>query len=213
MNMLITTSFDGKIKFFEKRDLSLISQFELPRDGFIERSNETHGGMSHKTRPVVGMVFSKAHSNTFITWGFGTTIHLWNPYFSISNPYQSSYKPHAGIIKDCRFLNSSSFCVSLDNKLSLRIWNMKSMETVQVINLELKAPSLSRIIVFSNDSLLVAGRKLLYLTNAEVEGKLKNLDEVFPIYAHFNDYFKVFVVVTEFDVRVYNWTNGELIDV
>lgn len=87
------------------------------------------------------------------------------------------------------------------------------METVQVINLELKAPSLSRIIVFSNDSLLVAGRKLLYLTNAEVEGKLKNLDEVFPIYAHFNDYFKVFVVVTEFDVRVYNWTNGELIDV
>jgi WD40 repeat protein len=121
MNMLISSSFDGKLKFFDRRELNLVTQFELPRDGFVERSNETHGGSTSKCRPVVGMVFSKTHSNTFITWGFGTTIHLWNPYFSISNPYLSSYKPHAGIIKDCRFLNSSSFCVSLDNKLSLRI--------------------------------------------------------------------------------------------
>jgi hypothetical protein len=87
------------------------------------------------------------------------------------------------------------------------------METVQVINLELRVSSLNKILVLANDSLLIAGRKLLYLTNADVEGKLKNIEEVYPIYAHFNDYFKVFMVVTKFDVRTYNWTNGELIDV
>jgi hypothetical protein len=90
---------------------------------------------------------------------------------------------------------------------------MKSVETLQVVNLELKAPSLNRVLVFSNDSLMIAGRKMVYLTNADVEGKLKNMEEVVPLYAHFNGYFKVFMVVTKFDVRIFSWMSGQLVEV
>ena len=72
---------------------------------------------------------------------------------------------------------------------------------------------LSRLLVFSNDSIVVAGKKLIYLIISEAENKMKFLEDAYPIYTHFNEYFKIFVVVTKFDIRIFNWTNGQLVEV
>lgn len=214
IGMYVTCSLDGAIRFWQERTFSLLKEFELPNDNALGYSKGAIiGGKNKKARSILGMIHSKIHSNTIVMWGFSSSIHIWNPYFSIMNPYQASYKGHSGIIKDCQFLVSSSCCVSIDNKRSLRIWNIKTLDTAQVLNLEQKAPMLSRVLVFSNDSIVVAGKKLIYLNNVEAENKMKFLEDAYPIYTHFNDYFKVFVVVTKFDVRIFNWTQGQLIEV
>lgn len=65
-------------------------------------------------------------------------------------------------------------------------------------------------LVFKNDNFLLAGRSLVYCFNLEAQDKLKFLEDAYPVHVEFNSYFKQFVVVTKFDVRVYKPTDGLL---
>lgn len=129
INIYVTCSLDGMIKFWDERSFGQMKEFELPSDGMVAPTVTVFGKKVKKARSILGMIHSQVHSNSIVMWGFSSSIHIYNPYFSITNPYQSSYKGHAGIIKDCQFLVSSSCCVSIDNKKCLRIWNVKSLDT------------------------------------------------------------------------------------
>ena len=58
MKMYITSCFDGKIRFFEQRDLAVINRFELPREGIVENLSYNQRSSTQNARPIVGMVFS-----------------------------------------------------------------------------------------------------------------------------------------------------------
>ena len=75
------------------------------------------------------------------------------------------YTGHIHAIERCKILNSSKSCVSIDCKSVLKVWDMTTMQTSQVLTLDsycLQSPILH---VQLDDSIIILSRKLIQLTN------------------------------------------------
>lgn len=197
LRYFITSSLDGRIKLWDPIEIKLVVDL---------RKSEERGC----TRTIAGMSYSQGSGHYIVTWGFELSIVIWNPVLSLSRSHIGLYKGHIGIITICRMFKSQPNCCSVDEKEFLRIWNVKTLETSQVINLRMMGTKINFIHMFNNDNFLIGGKRLFYLYNEEAKAKIKQLDDVYPQFIDFNSYSKQFIVVSLFDIRVYESRKGRL---
>ena len=115
-------------------------------------------------------------------------------------------------VLDCKVLNTSPFCLSIDTNSVIRVWDIRTFVTSQVftIDRELFSPY---IYLLTDDNFLLCSKSLFTIVNEDAEVKRAFLKTVVPLWVEFNEYHKVFVVVTKYDVRLYSCATGRLEEV
>lgn len=62
---------------------------------------------------------------------FSSEISVWLPSSSLSKPYLGKLKGHIGIIEEAKFLHSTPLAISIDNKHSVRVWDVSKLQCLQ----------------------------------------------------------------------------------
>lgn len=145
---------------------------------------------------------------------------------------------HNSPVVDAKFLQTSPFIVSVDEKLNIRIWDVRNQACMQIISHEnnTKLPVLG-LIVFPNQKMfgVLSKRFMFYDTNQQSHemsgsdahlgrgkstGKLASINEAYgkqndlqAVSVQFNKYYLNFVVVTKNEVRIYDASTGNLVKV
>ena len=62
---------------------------------------------------------------------YTTEISVWLPSSSITKPYIGKLVGHMGIVQEAKFLANFPIVVSIDNKCSIRVWDVSKMQCIQ----------------------------------------------------------------------------------
>lgn len=62
-----------------------------------------------------------------LCWVFTNEISVWLPSASLSKPYLGKLKGHAGIVEDVKCFKNFPYALSIDNKTSVRLWNIRKL--------------------------------------------------------------------------------------
>jgi len=155
------------------------------------------------TPDFTGYILSVGHENN---------IKIWSPEVSIQRSYVGSLEGHNSSVISAKFIPGAPLAVSIDEKLTIRIWDLKSMSCLQVISQEKNRFECGGLIIIpASRRFGMFGRRLiLYEKVSETKRKGNREDEQYPYQVVYDEYYKTFVVVTKIDLRVYNGTTGEL---
>lgn len=162
---------------------------------------------------ILGCDFNSKQKGYIITWYYSTSIFIWNPQFSMHKPYLGCYTGHIHMIESCIILTSSPFCISIDERSILRVWDIRTFTTSQVVTLDSFEIPNPRVSVLSDDNLVLFSRKIFRLSNQNSVARKNILATVAPLHIAFNEYHKKFLVATRLDVRLYCSETGRLEDI
>lgn len=120
---------DGLIKLYSKyldKEYLFEHVMELAPSAINER----------KKKGVAGLSYSREFGNYLLAFGFSNYIYMHSLDISITKGYTGRYGEHSGTILWAKFLRTSPYVLSFDEKLALRIWDFRRFTTIQYINCE-----------------------------------------------------------------------------
>ena len=160
------------------------------------------------TPDVGGLLMSISYQNY---------INIWSPDSSLSKSFVGRLEGHSGIITACRVIKNSPNCISVDDKHNIRVWDLRSMMTIQMIRNEgvaEKCVTNYMDIISKEDKFILSGKRIQVYNNDTMRKNIKDFnDELMPLACEFNLYYKTFVVMTKIDFRVYDALTGRLVKV
>lgn len=113
-------------------------------------------------------------------------------------------------VETCKIMTASPFCISIDNKSVLRVWDIRTFTTSQVITLDSFEIPYPFLCLLSDDNLVLFSRKIFRLSNQNSIERKNILSSVAPLHIAFNEYHKKFIMATTLDVRLYCSETGRL---
>lgn len=129
-----------------------------------------------------------------VTWGFSSKINLWNCRTSLVRPFIGSYDPSQERVLFCRICCKVACCVSYYESHILRVWDFRTLETIQVIQVGSLLSHISSLFVLNNDDFLLANKEIHLFRNDEKQISIvKKLSHVSPFKVAFNEYHKTIV--------------------
>jgi len=194
---IATCSLDHKIKLW---DLSTGHKL-----GSLKPHHITGVRTLNYTPDFGSLLISTAHENA---------MKVWLPEVSIQKAYAGTLEGHNTLIVSARFIKNSPYLVSVDDRINLRVWDVRSLLCIQSVSQPYKRSTCNGLCVLSElQRIVVYGKTLLAFdaTTEKTRGKeMEVVDDAYPIKAEFNEYNNSFIVVTKADVRVYDGENGKL---
>jgi len=155
-----------------------------------------------------GFIISSAHE---------TMIKVWSPEVSIHQAYVGALEGHSNAVASAKFFKQTPYVVSIDEKLSIRVWDVRSLACLQILSQDRKKFDVNGLCVINSQlKFYVYGRRLLLFDTVVSKSSPKSgkrTDEIYPFQVVFNNYYKNFYVLTKMDVRVYDGKTGCLIKV
>ena len=151
------------------------------------------------------------YGGNIVTVGFEKTIHVWSPEVTLKQCYNGRMEGHNCPVVACKFFKGRPLCVSADELGNVRVWDIRYMACIQIITQEKGKLEVSKIAILTkHDRFVLAGKRLMWF-GLQRQSAVKSLNaELTPIFADFNLYYQQFVVVTKFDVRIYDSVTGYL---
>jgi WD40 repeat protein len=122
-----TASMDGNVKFY-----SVYLKKNVTLEHIGEQTNSAINGKQKKG--VLGIDYTREFGSYFLSWGFSSSVFVYALEVSLLKGFSGKYKEHSGNLLAARFLKSFPYVLSFDDKLSMRIWDFRRFQTVQVIN-------------------------------------------------------------------------------
>ena len=202
--MVCSTSIDGKLRIWNLKTIGLI--FDSGSPSFLKAYKL--GDTLNTVHNIIGADYVPNHKGYIVTWQFTPEVTIWNPQYSVQNPYIGKYTSHLSPVTGCRLLKTSTFCVSVDKKMILRVWDVRTLTTSQVLSLEANFDTRPFLHVLEDDNLLLFGRHPRKLANQNIA--LRKTHSVCAVGVAFNEYHKKFIVATPIDVRLYDSETGKL---
>lgn len=148
-----------------------------------------------------------------VSCGYTNYINVWSPESSLSKAYMGKLDGHNGIVISCKVYPKSPTVVSIDDKFSIRIWDIRNLTCTQTLRNDSYDPAtVSCLAVLQGESrFLVGGKRLLLFTNEAMQKDQQAYnDELVPLTTNFNPYFNTFTVTTKQDLRIYDAFTGRL---
>lgn len=119
--LIASSSLDGRIKLWEFYDKALINELKDP---------------SFSNRGIKGLCYSYEFGGLLLSYGFENYINVWCPEVSLSRPHVGKLEGHSSIVIHCKFLQGSPNAISIDEKSNIRVWDVRSLASIQVIAAE-----------------------------------------------------------------------------
>ncbi|EAR91938.2 WD domain, G-beta repeat protein (macronuclear) [Tetrahymena thermophila SB210] len=198
--LVASASLDGKIKLWDLTDSEprLLTELKDP---------------SNCERGVRQLTYSHQYGSNLLSVGFEQHINVWCPEISITRAFIARLEGHSSLVVQCKFIPQSPNVISIDDKCNIRIWDIRSMSTIQVIAAEGGYSLITDVCFITGkyDRFLLAGKRIIYFENAEVQKNMKNAnDDLYPLSVDFNIYFNQLVILTKIDMRLYDAMTGRL---
>ncbi len=119
--MIASCSLDGKIKLWEIAEKTFLSDLKDP---------SPH---SRHLRGIRGATYSYEYGGNLLTFGFENYINVWCPEISKTRSFIGKLEGHSSIIVSCKFIPFSPNVISIDDKTNIRIWDIRTLSTIQVL--------------------------------------------------------------------------------
>lgn len=123
IDMIITCSMDGVLKMWS-------TAFKLKHQYSIVTTN-----MGSKTTGVRGFATTQQPSHLLLCWGFTSEIKVFEVGGHLGFEKMDKMEGHMGIVKHCVISSTSSFAMSVDEKNTIKIWDLADKVCIQTINL------------------------------------------------------------------------------
>lgn len=143
-------SFVNKKKSFKKVDFDYIcdlAETDYQDHKFTKKAKKSSDAKN--MNPQVNMVMSAAIGEgkkgvkmfcyshvlggVLLSLGFERHITVWSPDTSLSKAYIGKLQGHNSIVQDMKFIPGTLICISVDQKFSFRIWDVRKLEVIQSI--------------------------------------------------------------------------------
>ena len=184
-NAIVTCSLDHTIKAWDLSNGSKLGSFH-PKH----------------TTGVRCLDYTPDFSGYIISVGHENIIKVWSPEVSIHRAYAGCLEGHNAAVTSAKFVLASPCAISIDQKLNIRIWDIRNMTCMQVIAQDRKKFECNGLCIMSNQrKFLMYGRRIiLFDTIGErMDKEIVNTDdESYPFYVEFNNYYKNFIAVTKY---------------
>ena len=118
--LVASSSLDGTIKLWDLADKVLMTEL---KDGSTSKG-------------IRGITYSFDYGGNLLSFGFENHINIWCPEVSLTRSYVGKLEGHSHTIVCCKFIPGSPNCVSADEKGNIRIWDIRSLTTIQLISAE-----------------------------------------------------------------------------
>ena len=119
--MIASCSLDGHIKLWEIAEMTFLSDLKDP---------SPH---SKHSRGIRGATYSYEFGGNLLTYGFENYINVWCPEISKTRSFIGKLEGHSSIIVACKFIPYSPNVITIDDKTNIRIWDIRTLSTIQVL--------------------------------------------------------------------------------
>jgi len=151
------------------------------------------------------------YGGNIVSVGYEREIQVWSPEVSISKCYVGKLEGHNCPVVSCVFFKARPMCVSIDEKGNVRLWDVRQFACLQVIANDKGKIEVTKLITITKyDKFVVAGRRLAWYELHKESSLKSTAQDIVPICAGLNTYYMEFVVVTKYDIRIYDSFNGRL---
>lgn len=149
-------------------------------------------------RGVRCMTYNYEFGGNVLTCGFETHIKVWQPEVSTTRPFQCRLEGHNHTVVCCEFIKGTPNAVSIDEKGNIRIWDIRTLESIQGISAGTNSFYVSTMCPMSKlDKFIIGGKRLLFYQNSIVKDNGQDVSEIEPMDVYFNEYFNNLVVMTK----------------
>ena len=128
---------------------------------------------SSNQRGIRGLAYNYEYGSNLLSYGFDMHINVWCPEVSITRAFIGKLEGHSSLIVMCKFIPSSPNCISVDDRTNIRIWDIRTMSTVQVISSELVQTVTGLCIITRSDKFVITGKRLNYYKNGATSSSTK----------------------------------------
>lgn len=218
-DLLATSSLDGFIRIWSldsfklKTELEDVESKKNATKRVVSQTETVKSAAVMNVSGVRSLSYTPEFGGNLLSCGYNNYINVWSPESSLSKAYMGKLDGHNGIVLSCKVFTRNPNCISIDDKFTIKIWDVRNFNCIQTIRSEAFDPSMvSCISVIPGDSrFLVGGKRLLLFTNEAMQKDQQAFDEeLIPFHTSFNPYFNTFNVVTKNDIRVYDAITGQL---
>lgn len=107
---IATASFDKTIRIFNLQEKVAI------------------GVLKEHKKGVRSLNYSPYHGGNILSVGHENYINVWSPEGSINRSHIGKLEGHNAPVVSAKFINQTPFCVSVDEKLNVRIWDIRTLQ-------------------------------------------------------------------------------------
>ena len=170
------------------------------------------GSLSGKhSRGVRSIDYTSEYGGNIVSVGYERDIHVWSPEVTLSKCYTGKLEGHNCPVVSCKFFKGRPICISVDEKGNVRVWDIRQFLCLQIITHEKGKIEVSRLVTITkHDKFIVAGRRLIWYELLKDSMIKTNYNDVVPILVEFNNYYLQFIVLTKYDLRIYDCVTGKL---
>ena len=160
---------------------------------------------------VRSMDYCTEYGGNLITVGFEREIKIWNPESNLHKCFTGKLEGHAKAVICCKFFRGKGICTSLDEEGNIRIWDVRQQTCLQIISNEKLSIDVDKLVILNrHDKFMLSGKRLMTFELIHNAASHEKLYDIKPITVEFNSYYMQFIVLTRFDIRIYDCLTGRL---
>jgi len=180
---IATASFDRTIRIYNLQDKTPMGILKEHKTGVRSLDYSPYHG---------GNILSVAHENY---------INVWSPEGSISRSHVGKLEGHNAPVACAKFINKTPFCVSVDDRVCARVWDIRHLQCQQIIPHEGKLPVYGMLVFPFSKRFAVLSKRFIFFDPLRKEEATKDeeqqrLENNYAIDCHFNEYYLAFNVIT-----------------
>jgi WD40 repeat protein len=149
---------------------------------------------------VRSLEYTPEYSGTIVSVAHENYIKVWSAEVSIEQAFVGTLEGHNNPVVSAKFLHKLPYVISVDERTTVRIWDIRSLVCLQSISHERKKFDCNGLCVINEQKFLIYGRKMMLFgtRSSKSEGtSVKLIGEAYPIKVEFNAYSKTFMVTTK----------------
>jgi hypothetical protein len=153
-------------------------------------------------------------SNGYIlSTGFEYNVNIYCTDLSLDSAFKGKLEGHFVPLIDCKFINMTPICVSIDEEGNVRIWETVLRICLQSITNTKRNLTINGLLIMGKINKFVMFGNNLSFFEAKYKDQKDSLydmnEENHPIKVSYNKYYQQFYVTTLNDIKIYN-NNGSL---
>ena len=190
--LIMTACLDGLIRLINVKDLEFLKTWKYHTSGVKHLDYNPN-----------------LESNGYIlSTGFEYNINLYCTDLSLDSAFKGKLEGHFVPLIDCKFINSTPICASVDEDGNIRIWETLQRICLQSIPNSKKNITVNGLVIMGKiNKFLIYGNNISFFDAKYKEEKDNindNHEENLPIKICYNKYYQQFYVATLNDIRIYD---------
>lgn len=86
------------------------------------------GVLKEHKKGVRSLNYSPFHGGNILSVGHENYVNVWSPEGSINRSHIGKLEGHNSPVVCAKFINQTPFCVSVDEKMNVRIWDIRTLQ-------------------------------------------------------------------------------------